>query len=75
VFALVTILASYVLITTITNAGYVDTTTYTAKFTDVSGLVKGDEVRIAGVRVGTVTGIGLTPQHDRPVAMVTLQVD
>jgi len=74
VFALVTILASYVLITTITNAGYGDTAKYTAQFTDVSGLVKGDEVRIAGVRVGTVTGIGLAPQHDRPVALVTMQV-
>jgi virulence factor Mce-like protein len=75
VFALVTILASYVLITTITNAGYGDTHTYEAQFTDAAGLVKGDEVRIAGVRVGQVAGIGLSPQREKPVAQVELQVD
>jgi phospholipid/cholesterol/gamma-HCH transport system substrate-binding protein len=75
VFAMVTVLASYVLITTITNAGYGATTTYTAQFTDISGLVTGDEVRIAGVRVGQVTGIGLSSQHERPLALVTMQVD
>jgi phospholipid/cholesterol/gamma-HCH transport system substrate-binding protein len=74
-FALVTVLASYVLITTITNAGYGDTKSYSAAFTDVAGLVDGDEVRIAGVRVGQVTGIGLSPQKDEPVALVRLQVD
>jgi virulence factor Mce-like protein len=75
VFALVTILASYVLITTITNAGYGATNTYKARFTDVAGLVTGDEVRIAGVRVGQVTGIGLSPSKEKPVAEVELQVD
>jgi virulence factor Mce-like protein len=75
IFALVTILASYVLITTITNAGYGATNSYTAAFTDVAGLVKGDEVRIAGVRVGQVTGIGLSSSKEKPVAEVQLQVD
>ena len=74
VFALVTILASYVLVSTITNAGYGEQTVYRAQFTDVAGLVEGDEVRIAGVRVGQVTGIGLAPdQTDRPVAEVALR--
>jgi len=76
IFVLVTVLASYVLISTITNAGYGEQLTYRAQFTDVAGLVKGDEVRIAGVRVGQVTGIGLAPGHtDRPVAEVELQVE
>ena len=74
IFALVTIMASYVLISTITNAGYGKQITYRAQFSDVTGLVKGDEVRIAGVRVGQVTGIGLAPGKDRPVALVDLQV-
>jgi phospholipid/cholesterol/gamma-HCH transport system substrate-binding protein len=78
IFALVTVLASYVLVTTITNAGYGDQLTYRAEFTDVAGLVEGDEVRIAGVRVGEVTGIGLadpaTGKDDRPVADVELEV-
>jgi len=75
VFALVTIMASYVLISTITNAGYGKQITYRAQFTDVTGLVNGDEVRIAGVRVGQVTGIGLASGKDRPVAQVELQVE
>ena len=75
VFALVTVLASYVLVTTITNAGYGESLTYRAQFSDVAGLVEGDEVRIAGVRVGQVTGIGLTDATDRPVAEVAIEVD
>jgi phospholipid/cholesterol/gamma-HCH transport system substrate-binding protein len=74
IFGLVTILASYVLVSTITNAGYGKQLTYKAQFTDVAGLVEGDEVRIAGVRVGQVTGIGLTAKQDRPTAEVQLEV-
>jgi virulence factor Mce-like protein len=74
VFGLVTMLASYVLISTITNAGYGEQMVYRAQFSDVAGLVEGDEVRIAGVRVGQVTGIGLADQTDRPVAEVELEV-
>ncbi|MET9800515.1 MCE family protein [Streptomyces sp. NPDC006368] len=36
-----------------------DTTTYTADFTEAAGLDEGDEVRIAGVKVGEVTGVRL----------------
>ena len=76
VFALVTILASYVLVSTISNAGYGEQVSYRAEFTDVAGLVEGDEIRIAGVRVGQVTGIGLASDRtDRPVAEVEFEVD
>jgi phospholipid/cholesterol/gamma-HCH transport system substrate-binding protein len=75
VFALVTVLASYVLIATISNAGYGEQREYRAEFTDVAGLVEGDEVRIAGVRVGQVTGIGLAEGREAPVAEVELEVD
>lgn len=34
-------------------------TTYYAKFADASGIKSGDQVRIAGVRVGKVTGVDL----------------
>lgn len=37
--------------------------TYRAEFADAAGLVKGEEVRVAGVKVGSVTGIEL--QGDR----------
>jgi virulence factor Mce-like protein len=75
VFGLVTVLASYVLLSTITNAGYGEQATYRAQFTDVAGLVEGDEVRIAGVRVGQVTGIGLADQKEEPVAEVQFEVE
>jgi virulence factor Mce-like protein len=74
-FGVVTVLASYVLVSTITSAGYGEQLTYRAAFTDVAGLVEGDEVRIAGVRVGQVTGIGLTDAAEEPVAEVAFQVD
>src|SRR5688572_2273812 len=74
VFAVVTMMAAYVLVTTITNAGYGEQLTYKAEFTDVAGLVEGDEVRIAGVRVGQVVGIGLAEGTERPVAEVELEV-
>src|SRR5687768_18195987 len=67
-------MAAYVLVTTITNAGYGEQLTYRAQFTDVAGLVEGDEVRIAGVRVGQIVGIGLSDQTDRPVAEVEFEV-
>src|SRR5215472_2510353 len=41
---------------------------YTAAFRDTSGLASGNEVRVAGVKVGKVTGIGLA--HDGPQAYV-----
>jgi phospholipid/cholesterol/gamma-HCH transport system substrate-binding protein len=34
-------------------------TTYKAQFSDASGLVKGEEVRVAGIKVGAVTDISL----------------
>jgi len=74
VFAVVTMMAAYVLVTTITNAGYGEQLTYKAQFTDVAGLVEGDEVRIAGVRVGQVVGIGIAEGTERPVAEVELEV-
>jgi phospholipid/cholesterol/gamma-HCH transport system substrate-binding protein len=37
--------------------------TYYAAFTDSSGIKKNDEVRIAGVRVGKVTGVDLDGDH------------
>jgi phospholipid/cholesterol/gamma-HCH transport system substrate-binding protein len=40
-------------------------TTYAAAFSEAAGLAPGDEVRIAGVKVGSVTGIGLDRDHVR----------
>jgi phospholipid/cholesterol/gamma-HCH transport system substrate-binding protein len=38
-------------------------TTYAAAFTEAGGLKPGDEVRIAGVKVGKVTGVDLEGSH------------
>jgi virulence factor Mce-like protein len=73
-FAVVTMMAAYVLVSTITNAGYGEQVVYRAQFSDVAGLVEGDEVRIAGVRVGQIVGIGLSDETDRPVAEVEFEV-
>jgi phospholipid/cholesterol/gamma-HCH transport system substrate-binding protein len=59
IFLVVTTLATYVLATTISNQSYGSTTSYKADFTDASGIQEGDDVRIAGVRVGSVEGISL----------------
>jgi phospholipid/cholesterol/gamma-HCH transport system substrate-binding protein len=57
IFLVITTLATYVLAATIDNSAYGATATYKAQFTDVTGLELGDDVRIAGVRVGTVQDI------------------
>jgi phospholipid/cholesterol/gamma-HCH transport system substrate-binding protein len=45
--------------------------TYTADFTEAAGLRSGNEVRVAGVKVGKVTGVAL----DGDAVKVTFQVD
>ncbi|CAM5277728.1 hypothetical protein STENM223S_07707 [Streptomyces tendae] len=46
-------------------------TTYSADFSEAAGLDEGDEVRIAGVKVGRVTGVAL----DGPKVKVTFEVE
>jgi phospholipid/cholesterol/gamma-HCH transport system substrate-binding protein len=57
VFLVVTSFATYVLAATIANTSFGSTTSYRAQFTDASGLQIGDDVRIAGVRVGTISDL------------------
>ncbi|GAA5146703.1 MCE family protein [Pseudonocardia eucalypti] len=57
IFAVVTLMCTAVLAGTIANRVGGDQTTYYAKFTDATGVNKGDEVRVAGVRVGQVDEI------------------
>jgi phospholipid/cholesterol/gamma-HCH transport system substrate-binding protein len=72
VFTVVTALATGLLALTIANATFTSRSGYLARFTDVSGLLVGDDVRIAGVRVGTVDAVELV---DRRVAQVSFSVD
>ncbi len=57
IFAVVTILMTALLASTIASVGWGDRRTYRAQFTDVTGLLPGDDIRIAGVRIGTVEAV------------------
>ncbi|MDX2821725.1 MlaD family protein [Streptomyces ipomoeae] len=70
-FALVTILATALLAATIINVSFAPKDTYRAVFSDVTGLEEGDDIRVAGVRVGEVEGIRI---KDRTLAEVTFTV-
>ncbi|MGE5290785.1 MAG: MCE family protein [Micromonosporaceae bacterium] len=70
-FAAVTSLATAVLAITISNAQFGPRTTYRAIFSNATGLITGDGVRIAGVQVGEVSGISLYHGH---LAEVTFTV-
>ncbi|TYK47221.1 MCE family protein [Actinomadura decatromicini] len=59
IFVVVTSVATGILAMTISNTRFRDTVRYKAIFTDVTGLLKNDDVRVAGVRVGQIEGIRL----------------
>ena len=56
----------------VTVAGASDSRTYQAELFNAFGLVKGSELRVAGVKAGTVTGLDITAQK---TALVTFEVD
>ncbi|MGO4257289.1 MCE family protein [Marmoricola sp. RAF53] len=62
VFAVVAILLGVLLVNTMLNGLNGSTHSYRADFTDVAGLRAGDDMRVAGVRVGRVQGIKITDQ-------------
>jgi virulence factor Mce-like protein len=70
VFLIAAMLATVMMVNTLTAPVPGDTRTYHAVFTDAQGLDPGSEVRIAGVPVGKVTGVGL----DSGQALVTFTV-
>src|SRR3954464_461294 len=59
IFAVVTLFATALLATTIGNYTFTSTQGYKAVFSDAVNLIHGDEVRMAGVRIGTVSGVKL----------------
>jgi phospholipid/cholesterol/gamma-HCH transport system substrate-binding protein len=72
IFTVVTVIATTLLAITINNTEVGSTTEYHALFTDATGLVTGDDIRIAGVLVGNVKSIGVV---QRRIAEVTFTVD
>lgn len=72
IFMIITTLATGVLVMTIGNVSFGGTHEYQAEFVDATGVVKGDDVRVAGVKVGTVKGVEI---YDRTRALVTFSVE
>lgn len=70
-FAVVTVLATTLLAATIVSISFTPEHTYKAVFSDVTSLEEGDDIRVAGVRVGEVEEIAI---KDRTLAEVTFTV-
>jgi phospholipid/cholesterol/gamma-HCH transport system substrate-binding protein len=71
IFMVVTTLATSVLVVMIGNLSFESSRTYKAIFSDATGVVKGDDIRIAGVKVGSVKNVQIV---DRTRAKVTFSV-
>jgi phospholipid/cholesterol/gamma-HCH transport system substrate-binding protein len=72
IFCTITGVCTVVLGMTLSNGGFAKRDQYKAMFTDVTGVAVGDEVRIAGVRVGTVKGTDIV---GRDKAVVEFGID
>ena len=72
VFAVVTVLATSLLGMLIANTGATGNSDYKAIFNDAAMLNKGDDVRIAGVRVGQVSNVEIV---DKNRAQVSFRVN
>ncbi|MGW0894261.1 MCE family protein [Saccharopolyspora sp. NPDC002578] len=71
-FTLVTVLLTALLAMTVAASNVGSTSEYAAKFDDASGLGVGDEVRIAGVRVGEVSSLEVV---DGTRALARFEID
>jgi phospholipid/cholesterol/gamma-HCH transport system substrate-binding protein len=71
IFIVVTTLATGVLVVLIGNLNFESSRQYKAIFTDATGVVKGDDIRVAGVKVGSVKSVDIV---DRTRARVTFTV-
>jgi phospholipid/cholesterol/gamma-HCH transport system substrate-binding protein len=72
IFIVVTTVATSLLVVTIGNVSFNAKNEYKAVFSDATGVVNGDDVRIAGVKVGSVEDVAI---HDGDKAIVTFTVD
>jgi phospholipid/cholesterol/gamma-HCH transport system substrate-binding protein len=72
IFTVVSVLVTGLLAVIMGNIGLGDSREYSAIFANASDLQEGDDVRVAGVSVGEVTGV---EHHDRTMAKVTFQVE
>jgi phospholipid/cholesterol/gamma-HCH transport system substrate-binding protein len=71
-FTAVTLVCTAVLGIAISNADFSAKDTYRGVFVNAVGVQSGDDVRMAGVKVGSVKGVDL---HDNAFALITFTVD
>ncbi|QIX28058.1 MCE family protein [Nocardioides sp. JQ2195] len=71
VFMVVTAIATGMLVVLIGNLTFASSRDFKAEFTNVAGVVEGDDIRMAGVKVGTVKDIEI---KERTRAVVTFSV-
>jgi phospholipid/cholesterol/gamma-HCH transport system substrate-binding protein len=71
IFTVVSLVVTSVLAMIMGNFGFGSTTEYKAVFSSASLLTKGDDVRVAGLTVGSVKKVEI---HDRNNALVTFKV-
>ena len=71
VFMVITTVATGMLAVLIGNLSFEPSREFKAEFTNVAGVVKGDDIRVAGVKVGTVKDIEI---KDRTRALITFSV-
>ena len=71
IFILVTTIATGFLVVTIGNISFAASKEYKAVFSDATGVTKGDDVRVAGVKVGNVEDVEVV---ERTRALVTFKV-
>lgn len=71
IFFVVTGAATFLLMLTLSGANLGSSNEYKAVFSDVTGVAKGDDVRIAGVSVGSIKKVEI---HDTDEAIITFSV-
>jgi len=77
IFMVITSLCTGLLVMIIGNITFGGTRTYQAEFLDATGVVNGDDVRVAGVKVGTVKDVEIVdgdPEARGAKALVTFTV-
>ena len=72
IFMIITTITTAMLVLTIGNITFGGSREYQAEFSDATGVVKGDDIRIAGVKVGNVKKVEIV---DRTRAQVTFKID
>ncbi|CAM2869746.1 MCE family protein [Saccharomonospora xinjiangensis] len=72
IFVITTVVFTAILGLSIAGVNTSDTDTYKARFTDATSVLAGDDVRIAGVRVGQVADVRIV---DRRIAEVEFELD